>query len=104
MILTPILKIRVFYRDMCAVLEGRMDFFDGEWSKLHYEELERHHLKRFCPEDVNLFDVIEMLCDCVCAGMARSGDIYDIDIPADILTKAVSNTVELMKQQIEVVD
>ena len=94
----------MFYRDMCAVLEGRMDFFDGEWSKLHYEELERHHLTRFCPVDVNLFDVIEMLCDCVIAGMARSGEIYDIDIPAEVLTKAVSNTVELMKQQIEVVD
>jgi hypothetical protein len=51
---------------------------------------------------VNLFDVIEMLCDCVSAGMARSGDVYDVDIPAEVLTKAVRNTVELMKEQIEV--
>lgn len=94
----------MFYRDLCAVMEGRMDFFDGEWSRLHYNELERHHLNRHCPDDVNMFDVIEMICDCVAAGMARSGEIYDIDIPTDILTKAVKNTVELLKKHIEVVE
>ena len=94
----------MFYRDLCAVLEGRMDFFDGEWSNLHYNELERHHLKRHCPEDVDMFDVIEMLCDCVAAGVARTGDIYDVDIPAEVLTKAVGNTVKVLKSQIEVVE
>ena len=94
----------MFYRDLCAVLEGRMDFFDGEWSKLHYNELERHHLKRHCPDDVNMFDVIEMICDCVAAGMARNGDVYDVNIPEEVLTKAVKNTVELLKEQIQVVE
>lgn len=94
----------MFYRDLCGVLENRMDFFDGKWSKLHYEELERHHLKRCCPDDVDMYDVIEMICDCVAAGMARSGEIYDVDIPAEVLTKAVRNTVELLKSQIEVVE
>ena len=94
----------MFYRDLCGVLENRMDFFDGEWSKLHYEKLERHHLKRCCPNDVDMYDVVEMICDCVAAGMARSGEIYDVDIPAEVLTKAVRNTVELLKSQIEVVE
>ena len=94
----------MFYRDLCATLEGRMNFMDGEWAHLHYYEKERHHLKQHCPDDVNLFDVIEMLCDCVAAGMARSGDVYDVDIPAEVLTKAVANTVELLKDEIEVVD
>lgn len=94
----------MFYRDLCATIEGRINFMDGEWAKLHYYEKERHHLKQFCPDDVNLFDVIEMLCDCVAAGMARSGHIYDVDIPADVLTKAIVNTVELLKDEIEVVD
>ena len=92
----------MFYRDLCGVLEGRMDFFDGEWSKLHYEVLERHHLNRRCPEDVNLFDVIEMLCDCVAAGIARNGDFYDLEIPSDVLQKAVNNTTQLLKEQCEV--
>lgn len=81
-----------------------MDFFDGEWSKIHYEVLERHHLKRHCPDDVNMLDVIEMICDCVAAGMARSGEVYDVDIPAEVLTKAVKNTVDLLKREIEVVE
>ena len=94
----------MFYRDLCAVIEGRMNFFDGEWSKLHYYELERHHLKRHCPDDVTMFDVIEMLCDCVAAGMARSGDVYDVDIPVEVLTKAVKNTVDWLKERIEVIE
>ena len=94
----------MFYNDMCATIRGERDFFDGEWSKLHYYELERHHLKRHCPDDVNLLDVIEMVCDCVSAGMARTGQVYDLDIDEAILSKALKNTVELMKEQIEVVD
>ena len=45
-----------------------------------------------------------MLCDCVVAGMARSGEIYDVDVPPEVLTKAVANTVKLMKDEIEVVE
>lgn len=94
----------MFYRDMSSVIEHGMDFFDGEWSKLHYYELERHHLNRYCPDDVDLWDVIEMICDCVTAGMARSGEVYDLDISEDILTKAVRNTVEILKDQIQVIE
>ena len=94
----------MFYRDLCATIEGRMNFMDGEWADLHYNKLERHHLKKHCRDDVNMFDVIEMICDCVAAGMARSGEIYDVDIPAEVLTKAVKNTVEVLKRKIDVVD
>ena len=93
----------MFYNDLCATIRGERDFFDGEWSKLYYYELERHHLKRHCPDDVNLLDVVEMICDCVSAGMARSGEVYDLDIDNSILTKAVANTVKLLKEQVEVV-
>ncbi|MBR4581050.1 MAG: hypothetical protein IKO32_07440 [Lachnospiraceae bacterium] len=95
----------MFYRDLCATIEGRMNFMDGEWAKIHYYEKERHHLKQHCPDDVNLLDVIEMLCDCVAAGMARNnGEIHDVDIPAEVLTKAVANTVEMLKAEVEVVE
>ena len=89
----------MFYRDMHNAIEGRISFLDGEWSKLHYE-LERHHLNRSCPEDVNLIDVIEMICDCVVAGKARSGDVYEINIDDDILKKAVKNTTEMLKDNV----
>lgn len=91
----------MFYRDLCDTIQGRMNFEDGEWSKLHYE-LERHHLNRRVPKDVDLFDVIEMLCDCVAAGMARSGEVRPVVINQEILSLAVDNTVEWLKNRIEV--
>ena len=84
----------LFYREFCNTIEGWMNFEDGKWYKMHCEK-ERHHLNKHCPDDVNLIDVIEMICDCVCAGMARSGSVYPIEISSDILQRAVSNTVEM---------
>ena len=92
----------MFYRDLCETIEGKISFFEGEWSKKHYEELERHHLNRSCPEDVNLIDVLEMICDCIVAGKARSGNIYEITIDDDILKNAVKNTVEILKNNVVV--
>ena len=90
----------MFYRELCAAIEGKMDFErDGQWLKKHYME-ERHHLDSHCPDDVNLIDVIEMICDCVCAGMARSGEVRDLEISEDILLKAVRNTVEMCKEAV----
>ena len=88
-----------FYRDLCNTIEGRIKFEDGQWNEDHYA-LERHHLLKRCPDDVNLIDVIEMICDCVCAGMARSGEVRDLKISEDILIKAVKNTVEMCKEAV----
>ena len=92
-----------FYRDLCNTIEGRIKFEDGQWNKDHYA-LERHHLLMRCPDDVNLIDVIEMICDCVCAGMARSGEVRDLEISEDILLRAVKNTVEMCKEAIVLED
>ena len=88
-----------FYRDLCNTIEGRIKFEDGQWNKDHYA-LERHHLLRRCPKDVNLIDVLEMICDCICAGMARSGEVRDLEISEDILLKAMKNTVEMCKEAV----
>lgn len=94
----------MFYDLMKATIEDGADFMDGEWARLHYDVLERHHLSRHCPNDVTLFDVLEMLFDCVSAGMTRSGSVYPIDVSDEILQKAVSNTVDYLVKHIEVVD
>lgn len=92
----------LFYRELCAKIEGKIDsFVDGEWYPMHCRT-ERHHLNEYCPEDVNLIDVLEMISDCVCAGMARSGNVYPIEIPSDILQKAVKNTVQMCIDAVEV--
>lgn len=90
----------MFYRDFCDTMNGHIKFEDGKWAKIHYDELERHHLLRHVPDDVNLIDVIEMLCDCVCAGMARSNDVYNVTIPEDVLAKATANTLDMLKEHV----
>ena len=94
----------MFYDLMKSTIEDGANFMDGEWARLHYDVLERHHLSRHCPSDVTLFDVLEMLFDCVSAGMTRSGSVYPIEISDEILQKAVSNTVDYLVKHIEVVD
>ena len=84
------------------------DFVTGfektEWWDNH-RKVNRHHLQKDdgVPVDVNLVDVIEMIVDCVMAGMARSGKVYDVKIDPAILQKAFDNTVELLKQNVEVI-
>ena len=94
----------LFYRELCAKIEGKIDsFVDGEWYPMHCRT-ERHHLNEYCPEDVNLIDVLEMISDCVCAGVARSGNVYPIEISSDILQKAVKNTVQMCIDAVEVTE
>jgi hypothetical protein len=91
-----------FYDDMKANIEdGKEPFVDMEWYKLHVNA-ERHHLNDHVPEDVDLIDVVERLVDCVSAGMARSGSVYDVTVPDDVLQKAVANTVLKMINAVEV--
>jgi len=92
----------LFYRELCAKIEGKIDnFTNGEWYPMHCQT-ERHHLNEHCPCDVNLIDVIEMICDCVCAGMARSGNVYPIEISSETLQKAIQNTVQMCIDAVEV--
>ena len=62
----------------------------------------RHHLLEDdgVPADVNLVDVMEMIVDCVMAGMGRSGEVYPLDVKPELLKKAFDNTIELLKKQV----
>lgn len=77
------------------------DFKKLNWWEVH-KISERHHLNDHCPSDVNLIDVLEMLVDCVCAGKARTGEVYPINISNEILQKAIANTVEMLKENVVV--
>lgn len=90
----------LFYRDLCSTIEGGPDFEESEWYNLHCKVYERHHLNTDIPRDVNLIDVLEMICDCVASSAARTGEISDVDIPAEILMQAVDNTVRLLEANI----
>jgi len=70
------------------------------WDK--HRKVNRHHLDKAdgVPDDVHLVDVIEHIVDCVMAGMARSGDVYDLKLDDALLQRAFQNTVELLKSQV----
>ena len=74
----------------------------GWWD--NHRKIHRHHLGQDdgVPEDVNLLDVLEYIADCVMAGMARSGEVYPLELPDDVLRRAFENTAELMKSNVTV--
>lgn len=81
------------------------DFLTGfkqtKWWDEH-RKINRHHLLQEdgVPKDVTLIDVIEMIVDCVMAGMGRTGTVYPLEIKPEVLMRAFQNTVELLKAQI----
>jgi predicted RNase H-like HicB family nuclease len=74
----------------------------GWWD--NHRKLNRHHLLEAdgVPEDVNLIDVLDMVADCVMAGMGRTGEVYPLNIPPEVLMNAFQNTVTLLKRQVVV--
>lgn len=96
-------KEKEFYDQFRKSLENGRKFTKSDWYKYHITK-ERHHILAHCPDDVNLIDVLEMISDCCCAGLARQGFVRDITIPSNILMKAFNNTVELVKNSIKVED
>lgn len=88
-----------FTKALSSGFKGK-EFKEQDWWDIHLTE--RHHLNDRVPEDVNLIDVLEMICDCVSAGMARTGEVYDITLPDKVLKQAFNNTVDLIKSKIKV--
>lgn len=78
-------------------------FTEQSWWDRH-RKLNRHHLTHEdgIPADVNLIDVLDFIADCVMAGMARSGSVYPLTLPAELLERAFQNTVTLLKAEVVV--
>lgn len=72
---------------------------------MHKRE-ERHHLDTPDGErdDVNMLDVLEWIVDGVMAGKARSGEYYFRPISDELLQKALTNTIKLLLDNVQVVD
>lgn len=90
-------EIDWFFRDF------QTKFAETGWWDNH-RKIHRHHLGHAdgVPEDVNLLDVLEYIADCVMAGMARSGEVYPLEISDDLLRDAFENTVALLKKNVTV--
>ena len=94
--------------DKLSDLDGfHRDFLTGfkqtDWWDNH-RKIARHHLlsEDGIPEDVNLIDVLDMITDCVMAGMGRAGSVYPLEITPELLKRAFDNTGERLKVEIVV--
>ena len=74
----------------------------GWWDR--HRRLNRHHLGQAdgIPKDVNLIDVLDMVADCVMAGMGRSGEVRPLELMDGVLEMALENTVELLTRHVVV--
>jgi hypothetical protein len=74
----------------------------GWWDQ--HRQLNRHHLLQAdgVRDDVNLIDVLDMIADCVMAGMARTGEVYPLTLDPNVLQRAFDNTVTLLQRQVVV--
>lgn len=99
---TKIDNIDEFHNNFKFIQDGNVgDFKKMNWFQ-NYHLKERHHLNDRCPDDVDLFDVMERIADITMAGMARTGKVYDDMLSPEILTKAYKNTIEKLKAVIEI--
>lgn len=74
----------------------------GWWD--NHRKINRHHIDKDdgVPPDVNLLDVLEHIADCVMAGMARSGSVYELKLSDELLQQAFQNTIVLLKKEVVV--
>lgn len=100
---TKLSQAKLFYDNFVSTMKHNADFVNDEWYQMHITA-ERHHLLSKCPHDVNLIDVLEMISDCVCAGLSRSGEVRELELSHEILDRAVKNTVQLISDMIQVHD
>ena len=80
------------------------EFKQADWYQMHVSE-ERHHLNANCPVDVDLFDVLEMIADCIVAGKGRAGKVTPPYLKLKdpfILERAYWNTVKMLDDVVEV--
>jgi hypothetical protein len=94
--------------DKLSDIDGfHRDFVTGfrqtTWWDRH-RQLNRHHLNEAdgVRDDVNLIDVLDYVADCVMAGMARSGSVYELKLSSELLERAFQNTVTLLKARVVV--
>lgn len=75
----------------------------GWWDR--HRKLNRHHLfqEDGVPADVNLIDVLDLIADCVMAGMGRAGSVYALNLKPDVLMAAFQNTVALLQSRVAVI-
>ena len=92
-----------YYDSYVTSKKNGTDFHKSDWYKNHVKE-ERHHIKYHVAADINLLDILEVICDHCCDELVEKGKVGKMDIDEDVLMKAFNNTVELVKSFIRLDD
>lgn len=92
-----------YYDSYVTSKKNGTDFHKSDWYKNHVKE-ERHHIKYHVAQDINLLDILEVVCDHCCDELVEKGRVGKMDIDEDVLMKAFNNTVELVKSFIRLDD
>lgn len=90
-----------FHDAFGRTMRKEIQFKDHPWWERHLSE-ERHHINDRLHADADLLDLIEMVADCVCAGMARTGSVFPLEVPDDKLRALLAITVARVMGAIEV--
>lgn len=98
---TKLEYIDEFHNNFEAVQkDSTLDFKKLGWFEKHVT-IERHHVNDNCKDDINLFDLLERIADITVAGIGRTGKVYSDSLDKEILSKAYTNTVNLLIDNIE---
>lgn len=92
-----------YYDSYVTAKKNGTDFHKSDWYKNHVKE-ERHHIKYHVAPDINLLDILEVICDHCCDELVEKGRVGKMYIDEDVLMKAFNNTVELVKSFIRLDD
>ena len=92
-----------YYDSYVTSKKNGTDFHKSGWYKNHVKE-ERHHIKYHVAPDINLLDILEVVCDHCCDELVEKGRVGKMYIDEDVLMKAFNNTVELVKSFIRLDD
>jgi hypothetical protein len=97
---TKISGIDGFHDAFARTMRKEVQFKDHPWWTLHLTE--KHHINDRLHEDADLLDLVEMVVDCACAGMARTGRVFPIEVSSEILQRLLRNTASKLIAAIEV--
>lgn len=93
--------IDAFHDAFGRTMRKEIEFKDHSWWERHLAD-ERHHINDRMHADADLLDLVEMIVDCTCAGMARTGKVFPIEVPAETLQALLRNTAAKLLAAVEV--
>ena len=99
---TKIEHFEEYYKDFYDSTIDPETMDNTDWQLYHAKE-ERHHLKKRCPKDVTLLDVLEMAVNHVCYWKTTTGKTRMVELNRDILKRAFNNTLRYIDKNTKVI-